>query len=376
LSRPSHPEYSAADYLIINTGATYIAEPRYGLTYLSDSSLHDLWDLIYGEVTSPVIEFTRGSFEVDGELDIQADDTVVRGQGPQATELKLGDGVDTNVFAQNTYHHNIYIGDLTIHGNRDNNTVGNGIDFNPGACTYAGTSQYWGWVHINNIQICEMDEAAIYLRSTSGTHVQSAINGFRIHDNDGDSSGYDIALLRLWDLWVGGGGQNNCADIRCSGVTTSIFDNIYFGVASSANLSVQGASDGLLFNGCRFDNSTAHAVEIIDTTSRCTFNGCTMTNFNQSGTTDTHACISLEDTTSYNNFLNCFMGHTKITGDRWTYVVDEIDTSDYNKFIGCVSGYGAIDGGNAEHFTQNEYSINGNTTIANCYKDNGAAWNA
>jgi len=373
----------APDYIIRKSGTNYLAESRFDHIPLRDTSLHDLWDSMNSDTTSPVIEFSRGSFEVDGELDIQADDTVVRGQGPQATELKLGNGVDTNVFAQNTYHHNTYIGDLTIHGNRDNNTVGMGIDFNPGACTYSGTSQYWGWYHVNNIQICECDEDAAYFRSTSGTHVQSAFTNFRTHDNDGGTTGHDISFTRLWDQWIGGGaGQANCRNIRFNQVSNSIVNNVYSGVGAPAypNLLITGSGAGIQFHNCHFDNSSGNGIVIESTSKRNQFTGCAVTNFDQDGTTNTYDAVSLEDDTMYNTFTGCFFGHTDVTtGDRWKYAFHEIDNADYNMFLSCYTGYGANGGGNAEHFATDEYLLNAgagaHTTVENCFKHNGAAWN-
>ena len=350
---------SAADYTINVVGSRYIATPRSGNTYIPpDTSLSTLWDDINSAVTGPVVEFGRGDFTLDSTLVVTANDTVIRGQGPQGTYIKNDSAIDTDMVEMSTYYHNFALRGLTLDGNRDNNTAGKGIYIDVADATYGGGSIFWGWHAIEDIAITECDEDGFYIRTVAGLNTQGYMNNFRVWNNDGGTSSTQGSFIRVFDYWIGGSGQNNISSLRFNGGASNHINTVYFGGGGTKNLLMEGGltdtSNGSIFTNNRFDHATQNAVDITDNQKRHIFTGNVFTNFSQDGTTDTHPCINLDGDSGYISFVGNFFGHTNvITGDRWTNVMTEGGSTDYNYMQGNILGQGAIKGGNAEHFTEN-----------------------
>lgn len=376
----------APDYIIRKSGTNYLAEPRFDHIPLRDTSLSDLWIAINSDLgRGPVVEFSQGTFTADDTLEVFYEQTTILGQGPGASIISLDDGVDDDLIRNSAsgYYKNTWISDVTLDGNRDNNAAGKGIEWSVAAAT-GGTSLYYAWLTLKNINITECDEDGLYVKSTSGVLTSVVMDSFRIWNNDGHSSGgHQMYFERVFDSFIGGASKNAVSGMRMNNVTTSHFNNIYVGGGIADIVWLDGGDSsytacGNIFTNCRFDNPTGASLRMDDYAQRNVFSGCSFTNFSQSGTTNTYPCIYVDGNALYNNFYGCFMGHNGIkTDDRWTYAYYEnIDA--YSKLIGCTSGYGAVLAGNAEHFTTDEYRLAGgsHTIISECYKDSGSAWNA
>ena len=371
---------SEASYTISTDAGIYYAENGTTGEIKQSTSLSGLWNTINAETSGLVAEFTVGTFIVDGPLVIQSSDTVIRGQGPQATILQLANNVNNDIIQMTTYYHNVVIKDICLDGNRDNQNAGKGIDFNCDTTTYGGGSQYWGWFSFENIMVVDCDEAGVYVRSGSGLHNSGAIHNFRIFDNDGGASGHQLELVRLFDTFVGGP-KASVTSMRLNACTRGTFEGVYFGGGMDNVVAIEGgAADtcgGHLFSGCKFDNGAGSVLQLTGYACRNLFVGCQFTNFNQNAANNTYPCVSLESANAlYNKFIGCTFTHDTVkTEDRWTYAYQETQDG-YTQIISCVSGYGAVLGGNAEHFTTNEADLvaGSHTIISECYKDDGNTW--
>lgn len=372
----------APDYNIFIDGNTYVAAGKDG--YLRDTSLETLWDTINSTLSrGPVVEFDADTFTVDASLEIQYEQTVIRGQGPEATILYLDDSVDDDVIRNQSsnYYRNTRIENLAIDGNRSNNTTGRGIEYAVTAAT-GGSSEFYEWLTLNNLVITECDLEGLYMQSTSGVLPTLNMMNCRIWDNDGDADGHQIHLDRIFDSFIGG---DKCmiSSARFKSMTNSLFENIYWGGGIDNMVEIDGGDAtyhtcGLQFTNNKFDNASGTALLLDDYAKRNTFVNCSFQNMAQGATTGTYPCVEAAGNAEQNLFVGCTFGFNNIANtNRWTYAFEDSGSSDYNMLLSCLAWYGEIlSSGNSEHFTADEENAAANTTVSECYKGNGNAWNA
>jgi len=375
------------DYDINRHGDKYVATPRHGFDYIKDTSLSTVWLAINAELgRGPAVKFGASTattpFVVDATLETEYQGTIISGLGPERSILMLDDSVDDDMIrnTNSEFHRNTRVESICLDGNRTGNAAGRGLEFAVGAAT-GGTEQFYEWVTLDNIIITECDQEGLYMQSTSNVLATLNMDNFRIWDCDGDASGYQISLDRIFDGWIGGT-KSSVSSMRMKTCSSMHVHNLYFGGGVDNLLQIDGGdanynATGNIFTNCRVDNALGTAVLLDDYACRNMFMGCEFTNMSQSAATNTYPCVEAAGNARYNFFNGCYFGHNNIiTDDRWTYAYADSGSADYNHLIGCISGYGAVLGGNAEHFTVDEENAAANTIIKECYKNSGAAWNA
>ena len=381
----------AADYTINRLGDKYVATPRHGFDYIKNTSLNQVWLDINSEVgRGPVVEFGASTdavpFVVDASLEVEYSSTVIRGQSPGATVLKLGSAVDDDMIKNSgtTFYRNSRIERLTLDGNRANNTLGRGIEWDVANATGGNPPEFWEMLSVDKVLVTECDQEGIYIKTDDGVLATINLGDCRVWDCDGAATGgYQIYIERVFDSWIGGK-KFMTSSMRLKTVSTSHIFDLY--IAGGVNNLLQidgGASDynasGNIFTNCRIDNALGTAILLADYAYRNQFIGCTITNMSQSAATNTYPAIYADGNAYANRVVGCWIGHDKIVNtDRWTYAFEE-NIDSYTQILATGAGYGEVlSSGNVEHFTQNEYLLNGATTTigTDCLKDNGVAWNA
>ena len=379
----------APDYTVNLRGNTYVAEPRTNNEALRGTSLNQLWLDINSELgRGPAVEFGAGRFTIDDTLEVEYEQTVVLGQGPQRTEFFLAAGVDDDLWRNNgnNYYRNVKFQGMMLNGNKDNNAAtSRGIEWIVTDAT-GGSSQFFASLQLHNIAIQDCNNYGLIVNFIAGS-AGMVMDDFRIAGNGGetvDGAAHQVEINRVSDSWFGGGGKNTISSILVRGTSSASnhFNNIYIGGGTQYTVVVEGgdanyAICGNIFNNCIIDNSYGTAIRLDGYAKRNMFANCYIQNQTQTHADGTEPAVLAQGNSSGNIFQGCFFGHTNIaTTNRWSYAYEEAESADNNQLIGCVSGYGAVLGGNAEHFATDEYNIAGTTVVDGCYKQNGSLWNA
>ena len=370
------------DYLVNKIGSRYeaLGGRKHHDIYYPD--LDDVWNDIVASGYAKT-EWGAGEFTVPATLGIHMNDTVIKGQGEGATYLKQAGG-NTNVDmiemsdVLDDHYNNLLIRDLTIDGNRDNNTAGRGIKMDC-ATTTASTVPYAYWFHLENVAIRECDEEAIYANNPSPGNKSIAVaRNLRIEENDGGTTyAQDVWFNRLFDMHL------ECfrsSRIRFTNCSAGSIEGLYCGVGGTTTPcmvidgGVADGAAGMSFTDSRFDNTAGIAVRILDNTRRTRFNGCYFTNYDQDDGSptddDTYAALSVEDTSKGIIVNDCYFGFENVKNEmRPKYGIHEIDTTSENHYKNNTFGYGEIlSSGNDYHMATAEMNLlagNGSVGINN-----------
>ena len=374
----------APHYTVRKSGTTYLAESRFDLHPLADTSLNQLWLDINAEVTGPTVEWSKDTFTVDAPLEILASNTANTGQGSHHTVFKPADNMDDDVWRLDpgNYYYNVLFEKLMIDGNRANEAAGRGLEWDVTVAATVGASKDFHYMlRLDGVFIADCDDEGLYFRTTTGNNIPSQILNSEISFNGPGASGYQIYLQRFFDSRIADSSMNS---IRLVDGASNEIHGIYLGGGVADVFQLDGGTAdypnaGNIFTNCRFDHPTSSALLLDDYALNNIFSGCMFTNFLQGSTTDTYPAVDIQGYSAYNLFDGCFFGHfgNIPATDRWTYAVEETGNAHDNAFYGCRSGYGVIGGGNAEHFTQGEAKLlagNGTTIGATCTRGDGTYW--
>ncbi len=374
-----------SDFILNKEGSRYVAwgGRKYARISYSDLSL-TLADINAAKSAGPTVDWGSHIFTLDDTYEVEYEQTVFKGEGPENTIIKLANGVDDDMIRNknNGFYRNTRIEMLCLDGNRTNQSAGRGIEWNITNAT-GGSSQFYEGLSLDNIIITECDQEGLYHRTANGVLGTLNLGNHRIWDNDGTAAGgHQVYLERTFDSFIGGV-KSMMSSLHMHNCATNIVRGIYFGGGIDNMVKLSGGSSnypttGNIFGNCKFDNASGTAIQLEDYTVRNQFTGCDITNQAQGHSDNTAPAIETTDATVlYNKFTGCYIGHNNIiTTNRWNYAFQELNDS-YSKLVACVSGYGAIQGGNADHFGTNEADlVGGSHTIidASCLTDASIAW--
>jgi hypothetical protein len=270
------------------------------------------------------------------------------GEGMANTILQVGDGIAANFFGADTKNY-LGISDLTIDGNKDNNT-GGGVDGNQG-CIYASASNWWTF---RNLEIKNAEREGLYYSNCGNTLLENVyahgntLNGIEL-DMAGLTminncqawsnglSGLDIStgtLLPFRNAVIGGIYRNNTQ----YGIKLTYAQHVDL---TSVVAEVNGINGGSPLEGIYIVNSDD--VSVLNCTSKenyragimtnaCThvkIANCTLMNNNAGSSTDGDG-IRLIDTT-YSKAIDNDCYDTQGTPTQ-QYGIRTTGTSDYNQF--------------------------------------------
>lgn len=332
------------------------------------------------------VYLSSGTFNIASTINITQSNTVLEGQG-QSTILKLVNASNTSVITAtgDTYYiYNVKISNLTINGNKANQTsTSHGIFFNKwvglseienvdvydcytnGIYIYADTvSQFRGpgetplstgngCVHTtiskcsvrrsgtDNIRVEKSDAVKII----DCPYIQGAgANGITLYySNSFMISNTYIISSTTYGLYLDhtNNGQaskiNTVTNVRGLSLASSqnnLFESCYFEGSTQSTIYLTGASTENQFIGCNIPYGLQYLVEIVGS-SWNKFIGCNIQSASQA-TTNTQSIIYLRSASTNNLFSNCkLINRPTETSKLPKYAVLEADTCDNNKFIYC-----------------------------------------
>lgn len=312
---------TGADLVITNGSSNYDALLRYQGTEIkrNNSSIMTLIDWARAIAGADiVIEFGKGDFTLDDELDVTGSRTVIRGQGMDVTELILANSVDKDVIdVTGARYVNVKIHDLKLNGNKANNTGGDCI--NASIASGAVPESMGWWLDIHNIRCYNADDKGIELAMTSTpASPQCIIYNIRSYDNDGSP---EIYFKNIYDSLFYGIWASSCH--WDSGCTKSKISNVYVGGGGSmckiggdqimvTNLGIDNVPNGIQALRLYGDGNTVDTVHIS----------------NKQNSTAIEA-IRVDGVANYikAHFTDdAFAGG----GATWDYLIEEAAGSDYN----------------------------------------------
>ena len=372
------------DFVLNKEGSSYVAWGGRKYSRISNTDLSDTWaDMNAAVSAGPSVKFGSAEFTIDACLDVENEGTIISGVAPGSTIFKLGSGVDDDIIRNSAggFYRNTFIEKLTIDGNRVNNTIGRGIEWNVTAGT-SGSEKFYENLSIDKIIITECDNEGLYFRTTTGVLGTLNLGQHRIWNNDGTTAaGHQVYLERVFDSFIGGV-KSMMSSLHMNNCATNIIRGIYFGGGIDNLVKLDGgasdyATTGNIISGCKVDNASGTAIQFDDYARRNKVVGCDITNQAQGHGDNTAPAIEVVSATAlYNQIEDTHIGHNNIiTTNRWNYAFQELQDS-YTKILNCSTGYGAVLGGNAEHFGTLEADLvaASHTEIQNCRRDDGRIW--